>query len=98
MKALEEKIYSEKCPFKPSISSRLRSHKGGDSEDEEDEDEEGEEGGGAVRAFLKRYKEDLDARRDKYPGKYLHRRDRKEEEDLQPFRISKSIDRKLGSY
>lgn len=35
MKALEEAIYKEKCPFKPSISSG-KAHKHGAEEDDED--------------------------------------------------------------
>lgn len=44
MKALEEAIYKEKCPFKPSTSSSGRGHKHGEGDDQDlalDSDDEG---------------------------------------------------------
>ncbi len=67
VKALDEKLAQEKYPFKPTITSKLR--KKGNQSDESSSEEEDEEGTGAVQAFLRRYREDLDERRGKYPGK-----------------------------
>lgn len=95
VKQLEEKVYTEKCPFKPIISSRNR-NKNPDSEEEDDDDENDTENN-PVRAFLKRYKTDLEDRRDKYPTKYAPnkstRAQQEEKDSLQPFRMSKSVDR-----
>lgn len=52
--------------------------------------EEGK-GNNPVLAFLKRYKDDLECRKDKFPTKYI--RSKAHNDVLQPFRISKSIDR-----
>lgn len=103
--ALDDRIKREKFPFRPSISSRShKSHKEGDSEEEfeeeEEEDEEGEGGMGggpraskAVKAFLRRYMQDLEARKDKYPAKYVAPKPKSDDESMQPFRISRSIER-----
>ena len=52
---------------------------------------EGGNGSNPVVAFLKRYKDDLESRKDKFPTKYI--RSKAHNDELQPFRISKSIDR-----
>ena len=88
VKALDEQLAQEKCPFKPTISSKSRK-KSNESDEESSEDEE--EGSNPVQAFLKRYNEDLEERRGKNPGKYIRPKARLDDEDLAPFRISKSI-------
>lgn len=70
VKALDEKIAQEKYPFKPTITSKLRK-KGNQSDESSSEEEEEEGGSGAVQAFLRRYREDLDERRGKYPGEHV---------------------------
>lgn len=98
VKALEEKIYREKFPFKPAISSKARlGSKHADSEDEPS-DSDADDAGNPVRAFLKRYKEDLDQRRDKFPMKYVRSKSRAADDDLEPFVMSKSIDRGKELY
>jgi hypothetical protein len=99
VKALEEKIYREKFPFKPAISSKARlGSKHADSEDDEASDGDGDGTNNPVRAFLKRYTEDLDQRRDKYPMKYVRSKSRPADDDLEPFVMSKSIDRGKELY
>ena len=67
VKALDEKLAQEKYPFKPTITSKLRK-KGNQSDESSSEEEDDEDGTGAVQAFLRRYREDLEERRGKYPG------------------------------
>mmetsp|Transcript_28993 Transcript_28993/g.48724 ORF Transcript_28993/g.48724 Transcript_28993/m.48724 type:complete len:101 (-) Transcript_28993:1080-1382(-) len=83
VKNLEEKIYKEKYPFKPNISdfAKMRA----DNKDDDMNDDSDLE---PAEAFLKRYNEDLDQRREKFPTKYLRSRWRSEEEDAEPFRVS----------
>lgn len=88
VKALDEQLAQEKCPFKPTISSKSRK-KSNESDEESSEDDE--EGSNPVQAFLRRYNEDLEDRRSKNPGKYIRPKARLDDEELAPFRISKSI-------
>lgn len=93
LKSLDSHIYKEKYPFKPNISS-LASLRGDNKDDGDDDDEMN-----AREQFLKRYKEDLDYRREKYPKKYLaNTRKSKEEEEFPPFRVSKSLDQGKIAY
>ncbi len=45
VKALEEAIYKEKCPFKPTTSSSNKGHKHGDEEEDEEVPGSGDEEG-----------------------------------------------------
>lgn len=87
VKALDDKLAQEKCPFKPTISSKSRKN----TNESDEESEEEEEGANPVQAFLRRYNEDLEDRRGKNPGKYIRPKARHDDEDLEPFRTSKSI-------
>jgi hypothetical protein len=71
MKTLEKEIYDEYCTFKPHIE-KYGEHKKLDDELEEMLNEEDEEEGqvNPVKAFLKRYKEDMERRREKMPERY----------------------------
>ncbi|KAJ1419340.1 hypothetical protein B484DRAFT_453446 [Ochromonadaceae sp. CCMP2298] len=78
VKELDDKIYRDNYPFKPTITKYARRD---DKDDDDDSDLEPSE------AFLKRYNQDLESRRDKFPTKYLRSKYQREEEDeWEPFR------------
>lgn len=60
---IEQEVYTQKYPFKPTITKMQRY--GSDSEDEDSEVSD------PFEAFLERYEEDLEHRREKLPEKYL---------------------------
>lgn len=77
LKTLEKDVYDEICPFAPNLSHEiLHKKKKVDDEDLVSSSEEEELDGNAtkqnpVKAFMKRYEDDMEIRRLKMPGKYL---------------------------
>ena len=90
LKILDDKVYKEKCPHKPTIMNKYKSQENKDDDNEEDEEVD------PTHAFLKRYAEDLETRRDKNPSKYI--RSKSVADDTEPFRMSKKLDSKSAIY
>lgn len=78
LKTLEKEVYDELCPFAPNLSHEIL-HKKKNVDDEDlvstSSEEEELDGNAAkhdpVKAFMKRYEDDMEVRRLKMPGKYL---------------------------
>ena len=74
LKQLESKVYDENCSFQPSIVSSKGSRSIVDDEtydDDDDDDGEGRRGRrDPVEAFMNRYYDDLNSRKEKFPDKF----------------------------
>ena len=82
-KQLDEELFKTQHTFKPAV----REYKKKRAEDDDDEYRfnEDDEERDPVEEFEKRYSEDLEMRREKFPAKYL--RPKVQRDELEPFRV-----------
>lgn len=82
LRALEKEVYEEKCSFHPTVRRRRV--------DSDEEDDFSDDDKNVVQAFLQRYEEDMDYRREKMPQKYLeirHHHRQQQHAEEKPFKV-----------
>ncbi|RYG68901.1 hypothetical protein EON64_04075 [archaeon] len=85
LKRLDRELYEEKYSFKPTVKQYKSDNR--DSDDDASNAYSDDEKN-VVQAFLQRYEEDMDYRREKLPQKYLKiRRKFDGEADIAPFKV-----------